>query len=442
MSNLSIAELTKPGREWRAGKMVEKLTNKKPDPFELSNGSKVVLKADNATLKLLSGTTAKLKNVKSLSFTDPKGNEVPLSKIKKSKEFGGGGGSGAGAEVTDLAESAQAIYAQALFSFKKIDDKTLEKAATLAKTTAKLDEVHMLPEDWLNSSINGANCIKKNLIKSATKVVTFHRQSPWVKSLEKHVMELNKNHDSIFSDINKWSPADIYLTTKQGMNIDFFATTSLVELNSLLYKALQSGDIVGISLKKIVGNGSFKLYNAGEKKKEIKYLDYTVGKKGFFESKDAFIFFTVDGSIQFRTFPSFQGEIKGKNAAQGKIGYGIIAKIIRMKFGIAAPDAGTTRGLIKRKDPQFLKEFYDLYQKYAKDTIKVSQKDFVKKIYELGEEYILSKYLGTQIINIILTNKILPKYKSKLSSADVFISSVVEYASATSDLSGPYAKVE
>jgi hypothetical protein len=98
--------------------------------------------------------------------------------------------------------------------------------------------------------------------------------------------------------------------------------------------------------------------------------------------------------------------------------------------------------LIKRKDPQFLKEFYDLYQKYAKDTIKVSQKDFVKKIYELGEEYILSKYLGTQIINIILTNKILPKYKSKLSSADVFISSVVEYASATSDLSGPYAKVE
>lgn len=443
MSNLSITELTKPGREWRARKMFEKLTSRQPDPFELANGTKVVLKADANTLKLLSGDIAKLKNTKTLSFMDPKGNVVPLSKIKKSKEFGGGGGSGAGAEVTDIAESAQAVYAQALFSFKKIDDKTLEKAATIAKTTAKLTEIQMLPEDWITSSINGANCIKRNLSKSNASSIIFHRQSPWVKSLEKHVMVLNKRHDSIFSDINKWSPADIYMTTRKGMEIDFSSTTNLVELNSLLNKSLQSGDIVGISLKKISGSGSFKLYNVGEKKKEIKYLDYTTGKRGFFNSKDSYIFFTVDGSIQFRTFPAFQGEIKGKNAAQGKIGYGVVAKIIRMKFGITAPDVGSTKAAIKRKDPKFLKEFHDLYLEYNRDTeVVYDQAKFVRAVYDLGEEYILSKYLGTQIINIILTKKILAQYKTKAKPADVFISSVVEYASATSDLSGPYAKVE
>ena len=443
MSNLSIIELTKPGREWRARKMFDKLTSRQPDPFELTNGTKAVLKADPATLKLLSGDIAKLKNIKTLSFTDPKGNVVPLNKIKKSKEFGGGGGSGAGAEVTDIAESAQAVYAQALFSFKKIDGSTLQKASTTAKTTSTLTEIQNLPDDWIKSSIAGANCIKKNLTKSASRPVIFHRQSSWVKSLEKHVMQLNKRHDSIFSDINKWSPADIYLTTAKGMSIDFSSTTNLVELNSLLNSARESGDIVGISLKKIAGSGNFKLYNVGEKKKEIKYLDYTVGKRGYFNSKDSYIFFTVDGSIQFRTFPGFQGEIKGKNASQGKIGYGIVAKIIRMKFGVISPDISTTKTLIKRKDPKFLKEFHDLYLEYSRDTeVIYDQEIFVKTIYNLGEEYILSKYLGTQIINIILTKKLLPQYKTKAKPVDVFISSVVEYASATSDLSGPYAKVE
>lgn len=442
MANLSIKELTKPGREWRAGKMVEKLTSTKPDPFELANGSKVVLKADPTTLIILKNIS-KLKNVKTLSFMDPKGKQIPLNEIKKSKEFGGGGGSGAGAEVTDIAESAQAVYAQALFSFRKIDNETLQKAMKIVKVTASLNEIQMLPEDWLTSSINGASCIKKNLSKVAASNVTFHRQSQWVKSLEKHVMELNKRHESIFSDINKWSPADIYLTTKKGMDIDFSSTTNLVELNSLMNKALQSGDVVGISLKKISGSGSFKLYNVGEKKKEIKYLNYTVGKKGFFSSKDAYIFFTVDGSIQFRTFPAFQGEIKGKNAAQGKIGYGVVAKIIRTRFGITPPEVNATKALIRKKDPAFLKEFHELYLKYNKDADVVKdQAKFTKTIYELGEEYILSKYLGTSIINIILTKKLLSQFKSKSPSADVFISSVVEYASATSDLSGPYAKVE
>jgi hypothetical protein len=62
--------------------MVEKLTSTKPDPFELANGSKVVLKADLATLTILKNIS-KLKNVKTLSFIDPKGKQISLNEINK-----------------------------------------------------------------------------------------------------------------------------------------------------------------------------------------------------------------------------------------------------------------------------------------------------------------------------------------------------------------------
>ena len=436
MANLSIAELTKPGREWRSAKILEKIKTK--SAFELANGSRAILTATNEVLKILADPK-KVALQRTLVFTDPKGNEVPLTKIKKSKEFGGGGGSGAGSEVTAIAESAQALYAQALFSYGSVDNASIEKAYKLSDVSASLEQIKQLPDDWIKSSVVGANILKKNLPK---KNVTFHRQSQWVKGLEKHFLNLNKQHNSIFSDINKWSPADIYMVSDKGKSINVASTTTINELNSLLNKALSDGDIIGISLKKIVGNGSFKYYNIGEKKKEISYLNYTLGKTGFFNSKDAYIYFTVDGSIQFRTFPSFQGEIKGKNAAQGKIGYGSIAALVRLKLGVTAPDINATKNAIKRKDDNFLTEFYQLYVKYSNDQKKVKKAEFVGKLYELGDEWILSKYMGSKLIDIALTATVPSKYRTKKSAADIFISSIVEYASSTSDLSGPYAKIE
>lgn len=436
MSNLSIAELIKPGREWRAAKILEKIKDR--TAFELSNGSKAVLTATEDVINILSDIS-KIKSQRNLNFTDSNGNQVPLTKIKKSKEFGGGGGSGAGAEVTSIAESAQAVYAQALYSFGSINDNNLEKAYKLSNVSATLEQIKSLPDDWIESSILGASIIRKNLPKQK---VSFHRQSTWVKGLEKHFSNLNKQHNSVFSDINKWSPADIYMISDKGLTINFANSTSLNEFNSILAKALADQDIVGISLKKIVGNGSFKYYNVGEKKKEVKYTGYTLGKTGFFNSKDAFIFFTVDGSIQFRTFPSFQGEIKGKNAAQGKIGYGSIAALIRLKLGVTAPDISTTRASIKRKDPKFFESFFDLYIKYSNDSKKVDKNEFVAMVSKLGDEWMLSKYMGSKLIELATTTLVPSKYRTDKSAADIFISSIIEYASSTSDLSGPYAKIE
>jgi len=433
MSSLGADEMYK--REGRVTTFLKKLETK--DPFVLTNGLKVVL-VDNEPLR------EALKNkvpVKNITLVDDKGNTYSFNKLHPPEFGGGGGGSGAGSEVTDLGESAQALYAQALFLYGNTEKDSLVKAYEKVDVSASLEELMTkLPEDWIESSRIGAKAIKDNLyIQNAT----FHRQSKWVQGLEKHFKNLNKQEGSIFGDINKWSPADIYMLSSKGASIPFYNATTLADFNAVMYDAIKSKDIVGISLKKMIGTASFKYYNIGEKKKKIKYKSYTVGKTGFFNAKDTFIFFEEDGQIQFRTFPSFQGEIKGTNASQGKISYGAIAPIFRTKFEVTAPEINDVKRAIKNSRQEFLKALYVMYMQLdTKDSPKLTPEVFIQKANEKDEEWLLSKFMGCAIIQLMLSVTLPRKWKSTDDPKDVLISSIITYASSQSDLSGPYAKVE
>ena len=430
MANLSINELLKPGREFRSAKIVEKM--KSGSPFELDTGTKVVLLYDKNVEAILLDKN-KLSKAKNIEFTTKTNQKIPLTKIKKNAEFGGAGGSGLGAKGTAIAESLHALYAQALFDYGSTSTDALTKASKTIDVTESLKDMLSMPDDWIKSAEASAKIILSNF-KSGKKV-RFHRGSKWVKTLEETFNRLNKQHGSAFSDINKWSPADIYLISDAGSKIDFNKAKNLTDLNSMMFSALKSKDVVGISLKKVVGNGHLSFYNVGDKKKKIEFKDYTVGKTGFFNSKDTFIFFEVDGQLQMRTFPSFQGEIKGKNASQGKIGYGGIASIIRTKLNAMAPDINATKAKIKAKDADFLKSFYDLYINLSKDGGKVKYDEFVKKSYELNEEWMLSKYLGSSLIDTLLNTRV-------KDGRNLFVSAIVDYAASSTDLSGPFAKIQ
>jgi hypothetical protein len=405
-------------------------------PFTLVNNQTAIFVKDKAVIEALK----KRQPVKDLILIDTKKKTYKFTQLKKTEEFGSTGGTSAGSEDTSLNESAQALYAAARWNkTKTYDQKDLTKAYSRCDISETLKKILTdLPGDWVKSSILGAERLYKEF---KSKQYTFHRGSLWVRNLQNHFLKLNRQVRE-FSNVNKWSPADIYLVTSAGERVDFTKTQSILELNNLLKDNLTSGDIIGVSLKKIEtkeANLSYK--NFGEKKPTVKFKDYSVAKKNFFNSKDITIDYTVDGEIAFRTFTvspsSFSGEISGTSAQQGKIGIGPCYKLIeRLTKARKLTNSTILKKLIENGDEKTLKTFYSYYKKYdKKDIPKLSYEEFISKYNEKGPDKVswaYSKYLGCELIDIIIQEKI----------EDKFVAGAVQYASSQSELSAPFVKVE
>jgi len=426
MSSLSQSELYK--YDSRRELFVSKMAN--GEPFELNDGNKVVFDIDNQLIKKIQGK----KDLTGTILIVSKGKKLvatyKLRDLKKNKEFGGGGGSGAGADVTKVGESAQAVYAQAKWAGSKSYSKAdIEKAFKQSDTNETLSNIETkLTEDWRISSIFGAEELFKNF---KSKKYTFHRGSKWVNTLEDHWKKLNRE-EKAFTNLNKWSPADIYMVSSKGEKVDVTKSKNIVELNNIMLDNIKSKDIIGVSLKMMKGSSHLSYYNVDNKKKVIKFESYTTGTQGFFGGKDVYIYFTVDGKIQFRTFPeTFQGEIKGKNANQGKLSYGPIQGILRKLKLPELMDVKVLRSGLEKTDMKIYDIFYANYKKYSKDN-KLSIKEFIKECNDKGVSWCFSKFLGCQLIDIIISKK----------AQDKFVTEAISYASSSSDLSGPFLKLE
>jgi hypothetical protein len=180
------------------------------------------------------------------------------------------------------------------------------------------------------------------------------------------------------------------------------------------------------------GTAHLSYYNVDNQKKVIKFENYTTGTQGFFGGKDVYVYFTVDGKIQFRTFPeTFQGEIKGKNANQGKLSYGPIQSVLRKMKLPQLMDVKVLRSGLEKNDKEIYDIFYANYKKYSKDN-NLSIQDFIKETNMKGVSWCFSKFLGCQLIDIITTKK----------AQDSFVTEAISYASSSSDLSGPFVKIE
>ena len=426
MSSLSQTELYK--YDARRALFVSKMKSK--DPFELNDGSRVVFDVDDEIIKKINGK----KDLSGILLVVTK-NKKPISThklrdLKKNKEFGGGGGSGAGADVTKVGESAQAVYAQAKWAGSKTYSKAdIEKSFKQSDTDETLSNIeNKLTEDWRISSILGAEELFKNF---KSKKYTFHRGSKWVNTLQDHWKKLNRE-EKAFTNLNKWSPADIYMVSPKGEKVVVTKSKNIVELNNIMLDNIKSKDIIGVSLKMMKGSAHLSYYNVDNKKKVIKFENYTTGTQGFFGGKDVYIYFTVDGKIQFRTFPeTFQGEIKGKNANQGKLSYGPIQSVLRKLKLPQLMDVKVLRPGLEKNDLKIYEIFYANYKKYSKDN-KLSMKEFIKENNEKGVSWSFSKFLGCQLIDIIISKK----------AQDNFVTEAISYASSSSDLSGPFLKLE
>lgn len=359
----------------------------------------------------------------SVGRTEFTGNFYVECKIK------GGGGSGAGSDITELAESAQCVYLAAKYNKKgNYSQKSLGEAKNsydISDTLKRINE--KVTDDWVDSSKLGADMIAKKFPNSGKNYVA-HRGSSWVTALENHWKLLNNEAGKPFTNLNKWSPADMYIVSSKGKTIDLTKATTLVELNSMMLEAYNSKDIVGISLKKMRGTAQFKELNVNKNRTTYEFASSTTGLRGFFKSGDGYIMFN-GGKAQFRKFGStWQGELKGKNANMGKVSGGPIIGFVKKYF---KKDMTPQRELLVADDAT-LDQFYEWYSACA-DTDDMTKYDFYKEVKEKDMNWFVSKIMTAQLISIVDNA---PK-KQK----DAFTSGMVNYAASESELSGPYCKV-
>ena len=351
----------------------------------------------------------------------------------------GGGGSGAGAEDTTRNESAQAVYAAIAFGMGKtisnndVTMKTIQKYSNLFSIDGNVDDIrNNLPDEWIKSSVTGANALYGRFGRSGK--YTFHRGDATVNRINA-AFERAKATEGVRMNINKWNPSDIWMVKS---DFDFKCIDeekTLLGLNQCIQDELEHGKLIGISLKKMQSGASLSAKNVFT---DMKFCKNYAGYEYSGKSIDGYIKLSGGTKILFRSFGAglgltgFQGEVKGANANQGKIGLGPLNMILRAHGISQIPTDAASK---VRTDPDgVFNEIAVGLKKYAR----LNQ----KQIEELKEnenivtsKFLYSKLQVTQLINTlesIRTKKV----------RDQLVEDIYLYASSQSRFSSAYYKLE
>jgi len=347
--------------------------------------------------------------------------------------------SGAGAEVTALYESLQAYACAArqakgsalesIFELKASNTKNADCDRTLKKC---LDQFSG-DEAYQYSIIETANKFFKDY--KITSGYKFHRGGTAVDKIYSNWRKF-KSGSGISGD-DKWNPADIWAI--KGSYTQKSNSKNLGEYNEFILDSYNKKKLIGISLKKVPrGVVKTEVYNDGKselkaKFKEVKPMtDVTA-------SKDVYIVVNSKGKnidIQLRNFSSrpvtssWQGEIKGKSAAGGKIGGGVLTEQA-LGAGVKMDPPSKFNASIKPSDTT-LKTFAKMYKKINPKG-KETEKEVMTKAKSLAKvdpTWWMSKYLGVYYVYEVI----------KSGKKDRVASRIYQYASSASESSSVFVK--
>ena len=378
------------------------------------------------------------------SFEGIKVQESPSSYLKIIFKTTGGG-SGGGAALTKLAESAQAVYAAVAFGLGRditnadITPANIKKYKDLFDVDGDMDEIlNKLPDIWIESSVLGANKLYDEF--KGLKGIKFHRGDSVVKNIEDQFKRIKKA-EGVRMDINKWSPADIYITTPKYDPKCLEDEESIKGLNQCMNERINPKDpkMFGVSLKKMSGNASLKLLNFDKKDATEKEFD---GIEMTWDSKDMYILFKDGTKIQFRGFSGdnlsgWQGEVKGSKANQGKIGGGPVNLLLKL-HDQSLVDIKVAKKLKNKNERVSVIEnlkrgLNDLLGTKFNETKFLNMQNDMKENEFLA--WVYSKMQGVELAKII--NSIANKTKKDQICEDFYL-----YANSRSTISAPYYKLE
>jgi len=378
------------------------------------------------------------------TFEGIKVQETPSSYLKIIFKTTGGG-SGGGAALTKLAESAQAVYAAIAFGLDRhvtnsdITPANVKKYNNLFDVDGNMDDIlNKLPDIWIESSVLGANALYDDF--KDLKGIKFHRGGKVVDNIENQFKRIKKE-EKVRMDINKWSPADIYITTPQYDPKCLEDEKSIKGLNQCMNERINPKDpkMFGVSLKKMSNNASLKLLNFDKKDATEKEFD---GIEMTWDSKDMYILFKDGTKIQFRGFSGdnlsgWQGEVKGSKANQGKIGGGPINLLLKIHNESLVDIKVATK--LKNKNERG--DVIDNLKKGLKTLLgtKFKEEDFLKMQTKMKENqflaWVYSKSQGVQLAQIVESIK--NKTKKDQLCEDFYL-----YANSRSAIASPYYKLE
>ena len=390
------------------------------------------------------------------------------SKIFKDPDFGGGAGSGGGAEETKITESLQCFYCAYVFKKRKtIDEKnppTDKELETVTKnlcfTTKTLKEcLEKGPENWIETGvyIKTANKLFEKVGSKFTGTVYFHRAgagsgpgSKFMDNIYEAKKKCQKNDiasgnpqaPGSFSN-DKWNPGDIWMTTfsNDKKPLENF-TSNWGQLNNKVKSLAEDGEVLGISLKKLI-NARFYEYNKEKAiTKDYTYKGFVFGRNGdFFSSNDIYLK-TSDNEIQLRTFQEttgWQGQITGKSAAGGKVGGGNINFYLKQVFGTSIFNNSEVELITVARSNRLLDKMYPLYKKYnLEQTVSnipstITKEEFDVKLRDMKDSFKISKYIGMVFIDAFLS--------TQPNKRDDFITRMYLYASSATEQSSYFVKL-
>lgn len=351
------------------------------------------------------------------------------------KKKGGSAGSGAGAALTKLTESSQCLYAGIAFALGRhitnadINEENAKKYSNMYETDEKLESMlNDLPDIWITSSVLGANKLWDTFGGKGKFV--FHRGSKTVDRIENNFKRIKKL-EGVRMDLNKWSPADIYIVSNKFDITCLDEEKTILGLNQCMQERIENNTLVGVSLKKIMGTAKIDLKNVFKDMKTTKeYAGYTYSDT----SMDGYINISGGTKIQFRSFggPSsltgWQGEVKGTQANQGKISLGPVNMILK-NHGISTIPTNAARR-VKDRDQKVYDEILEGYKKYS-NSGKEKVRDTVMRA---TDAWLYSKLQVTQLLDRV---EGIRGDKRNQVIEDLYL-----YASSQSKYSAAYYKLE
>ena len=354
------------------------------------------------------------------------------------------GGTYSAAKKTAIAESGQAVYAQYVVDNpgvtvdSVIDSSKLKKAYDKCVTTgASFEEIESMDPDWKKSSIMGALKLKTKYGRG----YKYLRGGDMVEKVSKAFSKVKKSQ-GWYGDLNKWSPADIYIAksgfTAQQLQNELDGITTWETLNARMFELLTENKFIGVSLKKMESSSNLTDVNFPTDKSTVDFKyekmespmnstsGYLIMKKGSQSIK-----------VNFRTFTSsggFSGEVLGGSARHGKIGHGALINILKSHGLPELPDNQTSRRIAVRGDEKMA----EWVGKTSKDLglVNSNQESEAETKWLQGDtNYRQSKYLTIKLFEII--NDINDMKKKNMLMEDMY-----RYASSTTKgVSGPYIKL-
>ena len=354
------------------------------------------------------------------------------------------GGGYSAAKKTAIAESGQAVYCQYVIDNpgvkvdSVIDSVKLRQAYDKCVTTgASFEEIESMDPDWKKSSIMGALKLKTPYGQG----YKYLRGGDMVEKVSKAFSKVKKAQ-GWYGDLNKWSPADIYIAksgfTAQQLQDELAGITTWETLNARMYELLKDKKFIGVSLKKMETGAHLADINFPTDTSTVDFTyesmespmtstsGYLIMKKGPQTIK-----------VNFRTFTSsggFSGEVLGGSARHGKVGHGAMSNLLKAHGLPELPDNPTSRNTANQgtdKMAQWVAE-----TSVALGLVDSNQEAEAEMRWKGGDvNYRQSKYLTVKLFEII--NSIKDRNKKNMLMEDMY-----RYASSTvTGVSGPYIKL-